>query len=371
MYNILVVGMTENPGGIESFLINIFRNIDKERFHMDFLCDFMGKCAYEDEIIESGSAVYHICRRGKNPLRFRKELSQVLSDNQGKYNAMWVNVCNLANVDFLVQAKRFGIPRRIIHSHSSQNMDSSKLRAMQHTHNKKRIGDYATDFWSCAADASKFFYNEKVLPKSVIIHNAIDTSAKQFSPEKRAQIRQSLGISEECTCIGHVGRLHYPKNQEFALDVFHEYRGMDATAKMVFVGCGENKEMLLEKVKELQLDGAVVFAGMQGDVQGWLSAFDAFLFPSRFEGLSIAALEAQANGLPVLAADTVARESRVNLNFLFKNLGDSPTDWANTLYELVHQTGRIDSYDEIRQNFKDKGYENAAEIARIERLLLN
>ncbi len=137
MYKILVFGMTENPGGVESVIMNYYHYMDKNTFHFDFLCNSYNKIAFEEEIISNGSQTFHFPARSKNYKKYKKELKNFFENNASKYDAIWVNVCSLANIDYLKMAKKYGIKRRIIHSHNSQNMDS-RLRGILHKYNKKR-----------------------------------------------------------------------------------------------------------------------------------------------------------------------------------------------------------------------------------------
>ena len=173
MYKILVFGMTENPGGVESVIMNYYHYMDKNTFHFDFLCNSYNKIAFEEEIISNGSQTFHFPARSKNYKKYKKELKNFFENNASKYDAIWVNVCSLANIDYLKMAKKYGIKRRIIHSHNSQNMDS-RLRGILHKYNKKRIAYYVTDFWSCSKEASEWFYDSSIIKKSIIISNAID-----------------------------------------------------------------------------------------------------------------------------------------------------------------------------------------------------
>ena len=119
MYNVLVFGMTENPGGVESFLMNYYRRIDLERFHFDFLCNSYDPVAFEDEIHRMGGRTIHFTSRRRNPLRFKRELESFFVKHAGEYQAIWVNVNSLANIDYLKLAVKYGIPKRIIHSHNA------------------------------------------------------------------------------------------------------------------------------------------------------------------------------------------------------------------------------------------------------------
>ena len=370
MKRILVFGLTEIPGGVEKFLLNYYRHIDRETIQFDFLCVSPLKAAYEDELLELGGRVFHITSRHQNPLKYQKQVLNVFQKHASEWSAIWVNLNNLANIDYLKIAKRFGVKKRIIHSHNSRSMDSRlNYRNALHFMNKCIIGKYATDYWACSQDAAKWFYAGKTLEKAVLIRNAIEVEQMSFAPSKREKIRKELGWGNQYV-IGSVGRLHYQKNQSFAIDAFRHFHTVHPDSVLVFVGQGEDEQMLREKAGAFGLSDAVVFAGFQKDIQGWLSCFDLFLLPSRFEGLCIAAMEAQANGVPVLASNgVISDDARMNENFVFYDLDTGARAWSRKMEEMTHL--KREASHEIKSRFQRKGYDIASEVGRLEKLLLS
>ncbi len=363
---VLVFGMTENPGGVESFLINYYRNINREKIQFDFLCNSHEPVAYEEELIALGGRTFHITARSKNRLLYKKELEEVFRFHAEEWSAIWVNVCSLANIDYLKIAKKYNIKKRIIHSHNSRNMDS-KLRGILHHLNKLSIEKYATDFWACSDDAARWFYSGETLKKVVIIHNAIDVERMRFDPEKRNEIRDKYELQGKFV-IGNVGRLHFQKNQEFAIEVFKLYHEKHPDSVLALVGQGEDEGKLKAKVKEYGLSDSVLFPGVQKNIQGWLSSFDLFLFPSVFEGLGIAALEAQAVGIPVLASkDVIPKEVKINDNFEFFDLKEGSEGWCNKLEDMSSQ--KRTEYDTVKENFVKNGYDIETEASKLEDFL--
>ena len=359
---ILIFGMTENPGGIESFLLNYYRNIDREKIQFDFLCNFSEPAAFEDELIRLGGRVYHISPRSKKPFRYKKELDEVFREHSPEWSAVWVNVCSLANIDYLKAARKYGIKKRIVHSHASGNMDS-RLRGMLHELNKRSLDRFATEFWACSEEAAKWFFKDGI--DYTIIRNAIDTDRLMFDAGKRKALREELGADEDTVIFGCVGRLHFEKNQRFSLEIFREYLKMKPNSRLIFVGGGSDEQALREQSADL--GGKVVFAGTQTDMQAWLSAFDFFLFPSLFEGLGIAALEAQANGLPVLASQNVIPgQVKINENCQFCSLERKASEWAAMAAGMT----RISDYDKIKRAFRESGFDIRTETAKLERLLI-
>ena len=363
--NILVFGMTENPGGIESFLMTYYRKMNTQKFHFDFLCNSYNKVAFEDELISNGSKLFHFTSRRKNPILFIKELNEFMVQNAKTYDALWVNVCSLANIDYLKIAKKFGIKTLIIHSHNNSNMDG-KFRLILHKFNKKRIKKYATDFWACSESAAKWFFEKDI--RYELIRNAIDVPLMKYSNEGRIRIRREFNLGNSYV-VGNIGRLHFQKNQEFILQVFSAFHRKYNNAKLLLVGQGEDLEKLKNKAKCLSIHNDIVFAGVRSDIRDCLSAMDMFLFPSKFEGLGIAGLEAQASGLPVLASrDVIPDEIAINDNFFFECLNSPINVWVKKMEYIYKHSSRYD-YSLIKDNFLQKGYDIEIEVKHLEHLL--
>ena len=383
MYNVLVFGMTENPGGVESFLMNYYRRIDLSRFHFDFLCNSYDPVAFEDEIHAMGGRTIHFTSRRKNPVRFKKELETFFARHAQEYQAIWVNVNSLANIDYLKMARKYGIPKRIIHSHNAQNMDT-KLRGMLHEANRGAVGKYATDFWACSDYAARWFYAGRggqgaLRHPADIIRNAIDVEKIRDGINRREEFRAQAGGEDDWMdkyILISIGRLHFQKNQKFAVDVMAELVPEMPDARLVLVGQGEDEDMLREYVREKGLENEVYFTGVVTDIPGWLGAADFFLFPSVFEGLGIAGLEAQAAGLPTLAsADVIPKDIAVTDLLRFYSLDKGPAEWAN---EIIQMRNSMDqrplsaddpAFDFLLDDFTKKGYNSAAEVKRLEQLL--
>ena len=366
MIRILVFGLTENPGGVERFLATYYRHINREKIQFDFLCNTYETVAYEKELAALGARFFHITARSKDREKYHQQLEALFRMCAHEWSAVWVNVCSLANIDYLKVAKRFGIEKRIIHSHNSRNMDSW-LRGLLHQWNRREIGKYATDFWACSEDAARWFYDDQLMGKAVIIHNAIEIDRMRFDWEKRQRLRDAYGWNH-LYVIGNVGRLHFQKNQDFMIEVFKKYHRIHPDSILVLVGQGEDEKKLKEKAALYGLKESIFFAGVQQDIQAWLSSFDLFLLPSKFEGLSIAALEAQINGLPVLASyGVIPKEVKMNRNFIFYDLDEGASAWAAKIDRMREMNREPDKI--VRKIFAANGYDISKEVKKLEGLL--
>ena len=365
MKRILVFGMTENPGGVENFLINYYRHIDREAVQFDFLCNTDQAVAYESELKRLGARVYHIVSRRQNRKMFRSQLTGLFDAHAKEWEAIWVNVCSLANIDYLKTAKAYGIKRRIIHSHNSGNMEGI-IRRVLHEWNKLKVHRFATDYWACSEEAAEWFYTKTGGKRIVIIPNAIDTEHFQYDSGKREIIRSEYGLKDRFV-IGNIGRLHFQKNQSFLIDVFAEYSKKNNDAYLLLVGGGADEDKLKNKVEKMGLAKCVAFAGVQHDIAAFLDSFDIFIFPSLFEGLGIAALEAQANGMPVLLSEGCPPDVVVNGNVSRLPLSAGTDAWCREI-DLLRRQGR-DNTSEIENRFRAHGFDIINEALRLEKLL--
>ena len=313
MNKVLVFGMTDNPGGMESVIMNYYRHIDRSVLQFEFLCN-TEKVAYEDEIRGLGGVIHNICARSKNLKQYKHDMKDFFENNADKYCALWFNTCSLSNIDYLLYAKKNHIPKRIIHCHNAANGGDSFLRNLLHKYHQRKVFKYATDFWTCNQDSDLWFFGKssKELPNYRVIYNAIDLDYFAPNDEIRKKYRSKLNISNEIL-LGHDGRFHYQKNQEFLIKVMRELNQRYPNKyKLILIGQGENMKMIQDMINEYNLQNSVILPGVVSNVNDYLQAMDIFCFPSRFEGLGLSLVEAEANGLPCVISNTIPKEAVVN-----------------------------------------------------------
>ena len=369
MKKILVFGITENPGGIESVIMNYYRHIDRKKIQFDFLCN-TEKVSYEKEINALGGKIYRITARSQNTKKFKKDMENFFVKHANEYFAIWVNVCSLANIDYLKYAKKYGISKRIIHAHNSQNMDSF-LRGILHRFNRILIGRYATDFWTCSDEASKWFYSKKIINSSkyVIIKNAINCDIYKFNKEIRDNYRKQFNIESDELVIGNVGRMHFQKNQEYIIKIFNDINKSIPKSKLFLVGDGPDKGKIEKLIKEYKQQNNIILLGVRDDVNCLMQMFDVFLFPSLFEGLPLAPIEAQAASLPVyLSKGRISSKVIINKKLIhFIDLDEGANRWANIIINTYKNYDRnLLDMDLIRKS----GYDIITEAQKLERLLV-
>lgn len=352
MIKVLVVGMTAMTGGVESVIMNYYRNVDKNACQFDFLSEF-DNIAYQEEILNNGSKILKIPSRRKSIFKHKKALNDIFKAN--KYDAVWVNLCTLSNIASLKVAKKHGVKVRIIHSHNSENM-GSKLTLLLHKFNRKLIQKYATDFWACSDLAGKFFYNSKIMnrPKYKVINNAIDVNKFKFDAEIREKYRKELKVEDKFV-VGHVGRFHFQKNHKFLIKVFYELQKLKENCELLLIGKGEDEQKIKQQVEDLGIQNKVKFLGIRQDVNNLLMAMDILVFPSVFEGLGLVLIEAQAAGLPCFTSDVVPQTTKVSDNIEYLSLNKDSEEWANTIFNYSYAQER--NCDDLIKNLQTKGFD--------------
>ncbi|MBE6729184.1 MAG: glycosyltransferase family 1 protein [Ruminococcaceae bacterium] len=367
MKRVLVYGISGGPGGVETVVKNIIFNADASEIGFDILT-FYDNIEYADEYKKLGVNIYKITSRSENPVKNKKELKEFFRENSSKYYAVWCNLAELINIDVLKIAKKYRIKKRIIHSHSVAST-RNKLLTMLHYFNRIFIGKIATDFWSCSLPAGKWFYNEKILnsDRFMVIKNAIYPEKHLFNEEIRRSAREELGIKEELV-VGHVGRLSIgEKNTLFLLEIFKEILKVKPEAKLLLVGDGRDKQIVDEKIRELQIETAVVRFGHRSDVNRLMNAMDVFVLPSKMEGLGIVLIEAQSCGLPCFtSADVVPSEVKITEALEFISLYKTAEYWAKEIVSFKCND-RCSKTEEIVK----AGYSIKEESKRVLELLVN
>ncbi len=321
-----------NRGGAETLIMNIYRNIDREKIQFDFVVHTDKKCAYDDEIVSLGGKIHRVPKyRGKNHFEYVREWKKFI-DNHSEYKIMHSHIITTA-IFYLGYAKKRGMTT-IVHSHSissGKGMANKVKDIFQIPLKWSNKLDYR---FACSKTSGKWLFGDKQFK---IINNAIDSEKFAFSVKVRDEIRTKLNISDEFV-VGNVARFHPLKNHLFLLDIFSEIAKSKPNAILLLLGDGDFREQIEIKINELNLTNNVKILGAVENVNDYLMAADLFLFPSLSEGLGVVLIEAQATGLECLTSDKVVPiEAKVTDLLEYVPLEKSAKIWAEKC--LGHATG--------------------------------
>lgn len=292
-------------GGSQAMIMNIYKRLDRTKVQFDFIIDHPKNKYYADEIKKLGGKIYVVPKfTGKNVVLIRKIWSRFFFKHP-EYKILHSHVRSYASV-YLDVAKKQGL-KTIIHSHSTSNGSGFKSIIKKCLQYPLR---YQSDYlFACSKIAGEWLYGKQACHKDnfYILNNAIDVTKYKINQDRRIRIRKELKVDSNFV-FGHVGRLHEAKNHKFLLEVFHNVLKRKPESKLIIVGDGELRSEIEEKIRRLHLQDSIIMTGNRNDVPDLLMAFDAFLFPSKWEGLPVTVVEAQAASLPCFVSDTVTRE---------------------------------------------------------------
>ena len=321
---ILHIVQRMEAGGTQSFLMNLYRNIDRSKIQFDFLVEYEEKEFYDDEIISLGGKIYYTnFRKTLNVIKFKRTMSDILK-NHPEYKIVHIHATAIGKICTDV-ARKCGIKTIIAHTHNNSAVKDWKYYPKILL--RKLYTNGPTDFFACSEDAGRYTFKNK---KFIVIYNAIDIDKFLFKQEVREDFRKELNIEDKFV-IGNIGRLHEQKNQSFLIDIFYEIQKIKDNAILLIVGKGPLENELKEKVSNLGINNKVYFLGNRKDVERIYQGMDVFVLPSLFEGLGIVAVEAQVSGLPVVASTGVAKEANITHNIQNIDLNDSIDTWKEAI----------------------------------------
>lgn len=323
MIRIFMIGFSNNKGGVEAYITNLCSNLDNSKFEVVY-------CLPEMNI----GGKQWICPPNRhNYIKYVLFWKTFYRENY--FDVLYFNTCDIVSIDQLRFAKEAGIPVRIIHSHNTGNQQGiHKKMNLFHRYaekqNRKHLHQYATRLLACSATAGDWMFDGRSYQ---IIKNGIHLPKYQYDNEKRTEIRKKNGYKEDIL-VGVIGRLDSQKNPFFAVNILEKLL-QQKNMKAVFIGDGEHRIELQNRVKNAGLEQKIQFVGAVDNVYEWMSAIDCLLMPSLFEGLPFVLVEAQAAGLPCVVSSTVSGEANITGLVTYVALEDDIEVWVNIINECV------------------------------------
>lgn len=346
-----VFGEPISNGGQESFVFNVLNHMDLTNMHVDVLTPYYCENDYYKNIIEDkGGSVVSLdlpFLPGSSRLNVVKPLDEYLRDN--RYDILHVHsgsISILMEVAFV--AHKHHIKKIIVHSHCAAERKTLKYRIIKFI-STPILNNYPTNHIACSRVAGEWKYSKKVVENNlVILKNGVDLQKYAFNQELRNEMREKLGINKDTYVIGHVGRFSYQKNHEYLIELFEQLKQRHSNSALLLIGSGENLERIKELVVSKGLDDSVNFVGNVNNVCDYMQVMDIFVLPSRFEGLPIVGVEAQANGLPLLVSANVSSELALSEAVEFISLNDREK-WVQRLISHI-DSRRIETAESLTRN---------------------
>lgn len=324
MRRLLCITANMNAGGAETFLMKIYRELDRTQFQMDF-CVNSNKNKYAEEIASLGGKIYTAPSKSKSPLKAFLAVKNIVKENKYEY-VMRVNEHSLSVIDLL--AAKCGGAKHLIMRSSNSNSPSKISKALHIFF--QFLPKYVPSVKLAPSElAARYTFGNKCVDNNEvhILKNGLNIDLFKFSEFKRNRLREELKVADKFV-VGHVGRFNTQKNHLFLLDVFSEIRKLNKNAVLLMVGEGNLETQVRKRAEELEIMDSCIFTGVRNDVDSLLCAMDVFLFPSLYEGMPNTVIEAQVSGLPCVISDTITSECNVSGLVQFISLQAPKERWA-------------------------------------------
>lgn len=325
-------------GGLETMLMNCYRHIDRSVVQFDFLVHRDFRADYDDEIESLGGIIHRLPRLNPVSPSYHKALLTFFGQHP-EYRIVHAHLDCMSAFP-LTAAKKCGVPVRIAHSHNASQDKNWKYLLKRYY--MRRIPSVATHLFACSESAGRWMFPGQQV---TVVKNGIETQSFAFDPAVRNEVRRELGLNHELT-LGHVGRFAPQKNHDFLMEIFAQVHRRNPEAVLLLVGEGPLEQQIREKAERLGLAEKVRFLGIRTDVNRLLQAVDVFVMPSRYEGLGIAAVEAQTAGVTCVLSDGVPECCKLTEHVKFLSLRDTPGKWADLILQKS-ETQRVSRQSEV------------------------
>jgi glycosyltransferase involved in cell wall biosynthesis len=364
---VLHYGMSSNLGGIESFIINVYRNINRSKIQFDFLT-FSSNIVFSEEIERLGGKVYRLSSRKESFFNHSRQLKDFFIEHQ-EFNNVHVHLNTCSYIEPIIAAARSGKGNIIAHSHNQWSGKNARVKIF-HEFNKPKVTKYSNHLFACSNIAGEYMFGDDLVKneKYKLVKNGIDSKLYKFNSLIRGEVRQQLNIKNKFV-IGHIGRLSYQKNHKFILDIFSNVYKMNKEAVLLLIGNGELEKEIKAKIKILGLEKSVIMLGVRNDIPNLLQAMDVFLFPSHFEGFGIAALESQAAGLKTIVSESLPEDIKVTDLLEVISLERPASYWAKQI--LMHDMDYNDQREKYNKKIVNSGFDIMETVELLESCYLS
>ena len=344
MKRLLCIVSSMDTGGAETFLMKMYRRMDRTRYQMDFAAACTKESYYDREIQSLGGTVYNVPLHTKHPVKNYTELRRIV--REGRYQSVLKLLDSPIGAIDLCAAKAGGASRLCARSCNSLTGESALKKAIN-VPLRQLLNRISTVKFAPSDLAARYTFGDKAYEngKVILLHNALDLDVFRYSEENRRKIREEFGLGDAFV-VGHVGRFTQQKNHAFLIKVFRKLKEVKPNAKLLLVGTGQLEDEVRQRCADAGVAEDVIFAGVRDDVPAILSALDVFCLPSFHEGMPNVCIESQATGLHCVIADTITRQADITGNVTYLSLEDADA-WVRCLTE-THSIERASICDTLK-----------------------
>lgn len=343
--------------GITSVIYNYCSNMDMDGLEFYFISPGIVTKDIKSKFQKIGK-VYETSNRKNCTFNYCKELYRILKKH--KFDVVHIHGNSGTMMVETIISKICGIPKILIHCHNT-NCEHPYLNKIM-TPIMKLTSDV---YLACSNEAARWLFGNS---KYIILKNSIDVKMFQFNSDIRNFYKKEMKL-ENCFIIGHVGHFTEQKNHDFIIDIFKHIADKEPNARLLLIGEGPYLKKIQENVKIYKLTDKVVFTGVRKDIAELYNIMDIFLLPSKWEGLPLVMLEAQASGLPLLVSDVITKEAECTKKVFYKSLDDSSKKWAEKILEI--KSNHYIRQEKFSEDLKKYGFDIKSEAIKLKKIYLD
>lgn len=336
MIRMLHITASMSPSGIGNFIMNAYRHVDRSKVQFDFVVCEHREVSFDEEIRGLGGRVFYVPRKSVSPVRNFNGIRRIVRDGHYRFVFRHTDVSTVA-LDLLA-AKLGGASERIAHSHST-----SAKKIWIHKLFRPFLNAVCTQRFACSVQAGIWMYGNRYArgkKQFRVILNGIAIEAFRYDDRMRIKVREEFGFGEETVVIGHVGNYMPVKNHAWMITVLAALVKQGRNAALLLVGDGALRAQMEEQIRTLGLEAHVRLTGVRNEIPALLQAMDVFLFPSFYEGMPIALVEAQAAGLPCVVSDVITDDACITEQVKKISLSERADTWADAVWEAGQEERR-------------------------------
>ena len=352
MKRLLCIVGSMNAGGAETFLMKVYRKLDKNYYQMDFAIATQAIGFYDNEILDLGGKIYRISPKSEGIIKNFITIYKLVKSNNYQY--VFRTSQNSLSALELLAAKLGGATKRVFRS-SNTKITDSRIELILHKIFILLPRLFANVRFAPSTEAADFVFGKNCITKgnAFLINNGINLNEFVFSNDTRNSVRKEFGVQDKLV-VGHVGRFYKQKNHNKLISIFFEIQKKRPDAVLMLVGEGELENDIKKQIYQLGIQDKVIFTGVRKDVNRLLTGMDVFVFPSLYEGMPNTVVEAQATGLPCLVSDTITREISITDLISFMRIENDSQLWAEDAISLAVKPNDRLIYNKL---MKERGYD--------------
>jgi glycosyltransferase involved in cell wall biosynthesis len=332
-FRVLEIVINMQVGGIERWLLDVVPRVDRKRLQLDFACLTISD-ANRDRLLSLGCNV-HVIPDLLHPSRGFAAMRR-LNAQDGPYDAVHAHLQHMTGL-LLWMARRCGIRVRIAHSHlDSRPVERNAARRflVRNAVLAALIRRHATAGLACSSDAAASLYGPrwKADGRWRLLYYGIDLMPFRAA-RGGTEARLALGIPAGALVVGNIARFVPQKNHALFVQVATEVARREPSAHFLLLGDeGPLRVDTEQRIAAAGLTSRFHIVAGRTDIAEFTPAMDVFLFPSVYEGLGLAVVEAQAGGVPCVITDSLPAEVDVVPQFLRRVALDAPpVAWADAV----------------------------------------